>query len=37
MPTQKENPSEDVLFIVGIGASARGLDALTKLMPSLPD
>ena len=37
MSAPKEQPPENTLFIVGIGASAGGLDALSKLVATLPD
>ena len=37
MPTQETDLPKDALFIIGIGASAGGLDALTNFMAVLPD
>ncbi len=37
MPDQPTNESENALFIVGVGASAGGLDALANLVATLPD
>ena len=37
MATQEKDLSKDELFIIGIGSSAGGLEALTHLVASLPD
>ncbi len=37
MPTQNDDHVAQSLYIVGVGASAGGLDALTKFMAVLPD